>query len=352
MRRTPSSHSTRTAASSQRPSPAASVSATCRSGLSSSATAAAMPPWAQNEFDARSAPFVASDDAAAVMGGAQRGVEAGQSGADHEDVRVDAARQREAIIPPPAGLAGRVGRGRAVRNSPASQRRFECRDVRAGRAARSPVGTLARVADESDDNGADDGVATSARTIAAGARDRAHFEEEALGLADDVWRVARRLARDQTEAEDLVQEAYARAFRSWRSYQPGTNLRAWLLRIVHNLAIDQARRRRRAPEQEPLEADDYYLYSRLEQGAGAEAPPTERLIERLSQGPILAALAELPQNFRDVVVYVDLAGLSYQEAADVLGIPIGTVMSRLHRGRRMIKTRLAEPALATGEQES
>ncbi len=208
------------------------------------------------------------------------------------------------------------------------------------------------VADEHDDNGADDGVATSARTIAAGARDRAHFEEEALGLADDVWRVARRLARDQTEAEDLVQEAYARAFRSWRSYQPGTNLRAWLLRIVHNLAIDQARRRRRAPEQEPLEADDYYLYSRLEQGAGAEAPPTERLIERLSQGPILASLAELPQNFRDVVVYVDLAGLSYQEAADVLGIPIGTVMSRLHRGRRMIKTRLAEPALATGEQES
>ena len=208
------------------------------------------------------------------------------------------------------------------------------------------------MADEHDDNGSEDGVGTSARTIAAGARDRAHFEEEALGLADDVWRVARRLARDQTEAEDLVQEAYARAFRSWRSYQPGTNLRAWLLRIVHNLAIDQARRRKRAPEQEPLEADDYYLYSRLEQGVGAEAPPTERLIERLSQGPILAALAELPQNFRDVVVYVDLAGLSYQEAADVLGIPIGTVMSRLHRGRRMIKTRLAEPALATGEQES
>ena len=290
-------------------------------------------------------------DATAVVGGAEGGVQAGQSGADHEDVRVDAARQREAMIAPSAGLAGRVGRGRPVRNSPASR---GVSSVVTSVLAEPP---LARwypgpVADDPEDNGADDGVATSARTIAAGARDRAHFEEEALGLADDVWRVARRLARDQTEAEDLVQEAYARAFRSWRSYQPGTNLRAWLLRIVHNLAIDQARRRRRAPEQEPLEADDYYLYSRLEQGAGAEAPPTERLIERLSQGPILAALAELPQNFRDVVVYVDLAGLSYQEAADVLGIPIGTVMSRLHRGRRMIKTRLAEPALATGEQES
>jgi RNA polymerase sigma-70 factor, ECF subfamily len=217
--------------------------------------------------------------------------------------------------------------------------------VRAGWYARRVAG------DPDDEVQIDADGASDAQGIAASARDRAHFEEEALGLADDVWRVARRLARDQTEAEDLVQEAYARAFRSWRSYQPGTNLRAWLLRIVHNLAIDQARRRRRAPEQEPLEADDYYLYSRLDQGVGAETPPTERLIERLSQGPILAALAELPQNFRDVVVYVDLAGLSYQEAADVLGIPIGTVMSRLHRGRRMIKTRLADPVLATGEQE-
>ena len=173
---------------------------------------------------------------------------------------------------------------------------------------------------------------------------RSVFEEEALALADDVWRVARRLARTREEAEDLVQEAYVRAFRSWRTYQAGTNLRAWLLRIVHNLAIDASRRRKRAPELEPLEANDYYLYNRLEQGAG-EPPATDRLLERLSQGPILDALGELPQNFREVVVLVDLGDFSYQEAADVLGVPIGTVMSRLHRGRRMLKAKLADRAI-------
>ncbi len=173
--------------------------------------------------------------------------------------------------------------------------------------------------------------------------ERIQFEEDALALADDVWRVARRLARDVTEAEDLVQETYLRAIRSWRSYQPGTNLRAWLLRILHNLAIDQARRRRRAPDTEPLEEGDYFLYNRLEQNAGPGE--IDRLIEQLSQGPILDALADLPANFKEVVVLVDLGDFSYQEAADILEIPIGTVMSRLHRGRRALKRALAEGAV-------
>ena len=197
-----------------------------------------------------------------------------------------------------------------------------------------------------------DTEAGPALDIAERARDRVRFEEEALGLADDVWRVARRLARDQSAAEDLVQEAYSRAFRSWRSYQPGTNLRAWLLRIVHNLAIDQARRRKRAPESEPLEEGDYYLYNRLEEGAGGgETPPTERLIERLSQAPVVGALSELPPNYREVVVLVDLADFTYQDAADILGIPIGTVMSRLHRGRRILKTQLADLTTARNAGE-
>jgi RNA polymerase sigma-70 factor (ECF subfamily) len=174
--------------------------------------------------------------------------------------------------------------------------------------------------------------------------ERIQFEEDALALADDVWRVARRLARDANEAEDLVQDTYLRAIRSWRSYQPGTNLRAWLLRILHNLAIDQARRRRRAPDAEPLEEGDYYLYNRLEQDAGTSE--IERLVEQLSQGPILDALAELPPNFKEVVVLVDLGDFTYQEAADILEIPIGTVMSRLHRGRRALKRTLAEGTVA------
>lgn len=174
---------------------------------------------------------------------------------------------------------------------------------------------------------------------------RRRFDDEALALADDVWRVARRLTRDRVAAEDLVQETYARAFRSWRQYEPGTNLRAWLLRILHNLHIDNARKRQRTPETVGIEADDYYLYERL---GGEPVADVERLIDRLSPGPVLDALGELGQPFREVVVLVDLGDLSYQEAADVLEIPIGTVMSRLHRGRRVLKRALADAAAGDG----
>ena len=120
----------------------------------------------------------------------------------------------------------------------------------------------------------------------------------------------------------------------------------------------QPRDRQRAPSPARSPSRSLWRRTTTTSTAGWSRAParrsrqTEKLIERLGPSPILAALAEFPQNFRDVVVYVDLAGLSYQEAADVLGIPIGTVMSRLHRGRRMIKTRLAEPVLAAGESES
>src|SRR5918912_1444231 len=104
---------------------------------------------------------------------------------------------------------------------------------------------------------------TEARRLATDARDRVRFEEDALALSDQVYRVARRLVGSREEAEDLMQETYARAFRSWRSYSPGTNLRAWLLRILTNLNIDRGRRRQRAPETQPLEEGDYYLFNRL-----------------------------------------------------------------------------------------
>src|SRR5436309_15763162 len=99
------------------------------------------------------------------------------------------------------------------------------------------------------------------RELAQGARDRVRFEEEALELADQVYRVARRLVSTREEAEDLMQETYARAFRSWQSFQPGTNLRAWLLRILTNLNIDRGRRVQRTPDMRPLEEGDYFLYN-------------------------------------------------------------------------------------------
>ncbi len=189
---------------------------------------------------------------------------------------------------------------------------------------------------------------TDARRIATEARDRVRFEEEALALADQVYRVARHLVGSREEAEDLMQETYARAFRSWRSFRPGTNLRAWLLRILTNLNIDRGRRQARTPDTQPLEEGDYFLYNRLEETAGDRNVSEERVVERLSQDDAVAALSAVPHNFRDVVVLVDIGDFSYEDAAQILDIPIGTVMSRLHRGRRILKRELAEQAVANG----
>jgi RNA polymerase sigma-70 factor (ECF subfamily) len=183
-----------------------------------------------------------------------------------------------------------------------------------------------------------------ARRIATEARDRVRFEEDALALADQVYRVARHLVGSREEAEDLMQEAYARAFRSWRSFQPGTNMRAWLLRILTNINIDRGRKLQRTPDIQPLEAGDYYLVDRLEE-TGGPITDEEHVDERLSQDNIVSALSEVPHDFRDVLVLVDVGDFTYADAAQILDIPIGTVMSRLHRARRILKAQLAEEAV-------
>jgi RNA polymerase sigma-70 factor (ECF subfamily) len=185
---------------------------------------------------------------------------------------------------------------------------------------------------------------TSGRRIASEARDRVRFEEEALEFADQVYRVARRLVGTREEAEDLVQETYARAFRSWRSFTPGTNLRAWLLRILTNLNVDRGRKVQRTPDLQPLEEGDYFLANKLVESGGEGALDQEKVVEQLSQDSIVGALSALPHDFRDVVVLVDIGEFSYADAAQILDIPIGTVMSRLHRGRRLLRQRLAEEA--------
>jgi RNA polymerase sigma-70 factor (ECF subfamily) len=185
---------------------------------------------------------------------------------------------------------------------------------------------------------------TQARRLATEARDRVRFEEDALALSDQVYRVARHLVGSREEAEDLMQETYARAFRAWRSFQPGTNLRAWLLRILTNLNIDRGRKRQRTPDTQPLEEGDYFLYNRLEASADGDGDE-ERVVERLSQNDVVSALSEVPHDFRDVVVLVDIGDFTYADAAQILDIPIGTVMSRLHRGRRILKKAMAEQAV-------
>ena len=190
----------------------------------------------------------------------------------------------------------------------------------------------------------DGATETDARRVATEARDRVRFEEDALGFSDQVYRVARHLVGTREEAEDLVQETYARAFRSWRSFQTGTNLRAWLLRILTNLNIDRGRRAQRAPDTQPLEEGDYFLYNKLEETAGRPLEE-EQVVERLSQDDVVSALSAVPHDFRDVLVLVDIGDFSYADAAQILGVPIGTVMSRLHRARRILKQELAEKAV-------
>jgi RNA polymerase sigma-70 factor (ECF subfamily) len=187
-----------------------------------------------------------------------------------------------------------------------------------------------------------------ARRLAAQARDRVRFEEEALELSDQVYRVARRLVGSRDEADDLVQQTYERAFRSWRQYTPGTNLRAWLLRILTNLNIDRGRRQQRTPQTTSIdEAADYFLYNKLEATAPDTNPDEDRVLQRLSQDSIVEALSDVPHDFRDVVVLVDIGEFSYADAAQILDIPIGTVMSRLHRGRRILKKNLADRTVTT-----
>ncbi|MDX6547126.1 MAG: hypothetical protein QOG33_676 [Gaiellales bacterium] len=183
---------------------------------------------------------------------------------------------------------------------------------------------------------------TPGGTSARDALERVRFEEEALSHADQLYRVALRLSGSQQAAEELVQEAYLRAFRGWRGYRAGTNLAAWLATILRNAFLDEARKQSRRPTQESIDdTSEYYLYNHLTETA---AEPQEAVLNRLSGGAIVDSLSEIPPNFREVVVLVDIGDFSYQDAADILGVPIGTVMSRLHRGRRALKQALANHA--------
>lgn len=204
--------------------------------------------------------------------------------------------------------------------------------------------TLESMADHDDREDARPGVLPAQE-----ARDRAWFEEEALGHAEHLYRIALRLTGTPQTAEDLVQEAYLRAFRAWRTYRPGTNLAAWLATILRNAFLDEARKQTRRPASESLdEQGDYYLYNQL---AGDLPEPQEEVINRLSSGAIVESLAAVPPVFREAVVLVDIGDFSYADAAEILNVPIGTVMSRLYRGRRLLKQALAERTAKDGRHE-
>ena len=159
-----------------------------------------------------------------------------------------------------------------------------------------------------------------------------------------------RLSRNPQDAEDLVQETYLNAFRALDRFEEGTNLRAWLFRILNNAFISQYRRRKRRPSSSLDEVSDFYLYDHLVAGntAPAQENPEREVLSRIGDEAVLQALEELPVEFRQVELLADVEGFSYREIADILGIPIGTVMSRLYRGRRRLQQRLWREAQQAG----
>ena len=166
------------------------------------------------------------------------------------------------------------------------------------------------------------------------------FEAEALPLLPGLYSAAFRLTRNAADAEDLVQETFLRAYRGFHQFQPGTNLKAWLYRILMNTFINIYRKKQREPQTvSDDEIEDWYLYSKMTE-QGAEPSAEASVIEALPDEDVQDALSALPDQFRIAVLLADVEGFSYKEIADITGVPIGTVMSRLHRGRKALEKRL------------
>ena len=181
--------------------------------------------------------------------------------------------------------------------------------------------------------------------------DQATFAAQAMPLMDSLYSAAMRMTRNAADAEDLVQETYLRAYRGFGGFQEGTNLKAWLYRILTNTYINAYRAKQRRPDETDLdEVEDLYLYRRL---GGLEAARTGRsaedeLMDAFSEAEVKAAIEDLPENFRMAVLLADVEGFAYKEIAEILDIPIGTVMSRLHRGRKALQKALFDYAVTHG----
>ncbi len=173
---------------------------------------------------------------------------------------------------------------------------------------------------------------------------RSRFAEEAISYLDTLYRGALRLTRDPAQAEDLVQDTYVRALRYQGSYQVGTNMKAWLFAIMRNLFWDRFKGGR--PDDVSLDGDgDFALYDTIKDPS---AMPEAEVLDRIAADEVVRAVEKLPELHREVVLLVDVEGFSYKDAAEVMGVPIGTVMSRLHRARRQLQRSLSDYAQESG----
>lgn len=176
----------------------------------------------------------------------------------------------------------------------------------------------------------------------------ARFERDALPFLDQLYSAAMRMTRNPSDAEDLVQETFAKAFASFHQFRPGTNLKAWLYRILTNTFINSYRKKQREPLTVPDDdTSDWYLYDKLG-ASNVEASAESEVLEKIPDEDVQRALEDLPEGFRMAVLLADIEGFSYKEIAEIMGVPIGTVMSRLHRGRKALQKALWETVRERG----
>jgi RNA polymerase sigma-70 factor (ECF subfamily) len=181
--------------------------------------------------------------------------------------------------------------------------------------------------------------------------DQAQFADLAMEYMGSLYSAALRMTRSPSDAEDLVQETYLKAYRAFGSFKEGTNLKAWLYRILTNTFINSYRARKRRPEQTDIDdVEDLYLYRRLGglEAVSAGRSAEEEVLEHFTEGEVKAAVEALPEQFRMAVLLADVEGFSYKEIAEILDIPIGTVMSRLHRGRKALQKTLHDFGMQRG----